>query len=231
MKLEGTLETFPIRELIDMVVYSSVTGVLNIYGPVEAGHLFFRDGSLYHVERGTTQGVDALAELMEQLHGTFSFVSDVVSEEESLWGSLTHHLQTAERLAVRWRQLRPYVPSLELVPQLIVPREAAQRRVPAIHQPVLGLIDGHSSLRQIAAALSWAEVELAEAVVQMTVDGLVDLRSSRTRGQGPEEPTGEGLFDRLLPRGPAPGRAVEGEGGRQAHSLNAEDLVLRLLRG
>lgn len=201
MKLEGTLATFPLRELIDMIVYSSVTGALNIYGPGDHGRLYFRDGVLTHVEHGQSTGVEALAELLELQTASFTFVSGATTEAETTWGSLHHHLQSAERLAARWRQLRPYLPHLELVPALLVAPEAAARRVPQGHQPILAAIDGQRNLHQLALVVGWAEIDLAEGIVQMTVDGLLDLRGQRQSTQSGPTPEAlhqaGGLFDRL----------------------------------
>lgn len=234
MKLEGSLETIPLRELVDIAIYSSVTGALNIYPCHGAqGRLYFREGALYHAERGPATGVEALAELME-LGGGFAFVSDMVSDQESLWGSLAHHLQTAERTAARWRQVRPYVPTLDLTPALLVGREAALCRIGPAHQPVLAAVDGQASLRQIAEGVGWATIDVAEAIVQMAVDGLIDLRSQRPADEADEaadapRPAG-GIFDRLRAMGqPAP-RAAEAEPARVAEGRAAEELILKLLR-
>lgn len=236
MKLEGSLDTFPLRELIEMVAYSSVTGALNIFGPGEPGHLYFRDGVLYHIVRGPTQDIDALAEMLEMGSATFTFVSEAEVEQETLWGSLTYHLQCAERIAARWRQLRTYVPNLDLVPLLVSSRESALRRVGQGHQQVLDTIDGQASLRQIAATMGWAELDVAEAIVQMTVDGLVELRSQRvtaspTITKAPPR-ADNGVFDRILGRAPLPQRCgAESEPARTAEPHTPEDLIIKLLRG
>lgn len=232
MKLEGSLDTFPLRELIEMVVYSSVTGVLNIFGPGDIGHLYFRDSVLYHVECGQSHGLEALAELLDRARGEFSFVSDNVSDQSSLHGPLDTLLQTAEQIAARWRRIRAYVPSLDLIPQLLVAREAANRRAGPALQTVLALIDGRVSLRQIAAQLGWSEIDIAEAVAQLSVDGLVELRSTRQQpGQPhPHEPArSEGIFDRILSRSP-PGDAQPCAVEAPQRS-SSEELILRVLRG
>jgi hypothetical protein len=218
-----------------MIVYSSVTGVLNIYNSGAQGQLYFCDGTLYHIERGPSKGVEALAELLEQSAGNFAFVSDVKVEAESLWGSLAHHMQTAERVAIRWRQVRPYIPHLDLTPTLLVTRETALRRIGPAHQPVLATIDGQASLRQIAASLGWAEIDVAEAIVQMTIDSVVDLckpRCGASPAAAPEPQQSGGLFDRIKPRSQAPARPLaEPELARAAESRASEELILKLLRG
>jgi hypothetical protein len=240
VNLEGTLDTFPLRELIDMVIYSSVTGMLQIEGPGEAGRLYFRDGLLYHVVRGATRGVGALGELFELSSGSFSFVSKAVSAEESLAGPVSAHLEQAERLGTRWRQIRRYVPTLDLFPVLIGSREAAVRRVSPYHYPLLDGIDGEASLRQLAERCGWDLIDVAEAAAQMSLDGVVDLR--RGPGTAPAAPLpqiaarGEGLFDRLrtrvgLTQQPLAPDAGPPHGGETPPRANSEDLILQLLRG
>ncbi len=242
MKLEGSLTTFPLRELIDMIVYSSVTGVLNVYSPGQPGQIFFRDGTLYHIERGPARGVDALAELLEHADVRFAFVNNVQSEAETIWGSLTMHLQTAERTASRWHRIRAYIPTLDLTPTLVISRDQAIRRIGPAHYPVLGLIDGQHSLRQIASELGWAQIDVAEAVTQFSLDSLVNLQAPATARQ--DQPVtastsgrngngnGNGVFDRLLGRSQTVSRPSEAvEPVRAAPpERRPEDLILQMLR-
>lgn len=237
MKLEGSLATFPLRELIEMVVYSSVTGVLNISSPSAVGHLFFRDSALYHVERGAAEGVDALAELFELSHGSFCFVSNAVCEKQSLYGALNTHLLAAEGLGARWRQIRAYIPHLDLVPQTVSLRDGLLRRASPAHADVLAAVDGRASLREIAARLGWAPIDIAEIVAQLSVDGVVELRPPQ-HGPAPadhhaphERPGCNGLFDRILAHTqPKDHDAEARRPADQPQRPPAEDMILRLLR-
>lgn len=238
MKLEGTLDTFPLRELIDMVIYSSVTGVLEIEAPGAAGRLFFRDSDLYHAECGPARGVEALGELFELSSGNFSFTSKVVSDEVSLAGSVDIHLEHAEQLSTRWRQIRRYVPSLDLFPLLMVSREIAMRRISPHYYDLLDGIDGCTSLRQLAERCGWAGIDMAEAAAQMSLDGVIDLRRepvSSPPGPPPELAVrGEGLFDRIRGRAgqlqqgaPEPGQPSDDQAPSRTVS---EDVILQFLR-
>jgi hypothetical protein len=238
VKLEGSLDTFPLRELIDMVVYSSVTGVLNIFGPGEAGRLYFRDSVLYHAERGAADGLQALGELFEIGNGSFSFVSKATSPSESLSGSLDSNLFTAERMAARWRQIRPYVPSLDYIPNLLLSPEVAIRRVNVAHTQLLHAIDGRSNLRALAAATGWAQVDVAEAIVQMILDGFVEIRTAqapaKADGARAPAPRAGGLFDRARSEPLSLPDGDRGQGPTQASMASApettETLILQLLR-
>jgi hypothetical protein len=71
VQLDGTLEKFPLRELIEMVVYSSVTGVLELAVGDGIGRLFFRDGRPYHAVAGEQVGADAVAAMFEERDAPF----------------------------------------------------------------------------------------------------------------------------------------------------------------
>lgn len=234
MKLEGTFETFSLRELIDIVIYSSVTGVLNIFGAGDSGHLYFRNSVLYHVERGPARGVEALGELFELREASFSFVSDAVVDDQTLYGSVEAHVLAAQELGIRWRSIRTHVPRLDLVCRLVVAPELAERCIHPRHLPMLAVVDGQRTLRQIAALLSWAEIDVAEAAAEMSGDGVVALGKAfdAPREQPRNEPqtSGGGLFDRILARA----QVYDAELAASEYappSNTAEEQILRVLRG
>ncbi|NJN17985.1 MAG: DUF4388 domain-containing protein [Oscillochloris sp.] len=233
MKLEGTLATFPLRELIDMIIYSSVTGALNMYAGERSGHLYFRDGHLYHVDFAEQIGTDGLADLLELSDGGFAFVSDQISSEESMWGDLDFHLQTAERLAMRWRQVRAYVPSMAFIPQVLLAPDQLQRRVSPLHLPFLEQLDGVKSLQSVATELGWSAIDVAEAAAQLVLDGVIDLRRTaapaRQRSEEPSRSEG-GLFERIIRRN-GTGHPVSGPTPATPATSSPEDAILQLLRG
>ena len=101
MQLEGTLDTFPLRELIEMVVYSSVTGVLNVEIGSGIGRLYFRDGQPYHALAGDQSGINAVCAMFEQTHSRFSFAAGDVSDNRCGW--IVGMIEHGEELARLWR--------------------------------------------------------------------------------------------------------------------------------
>ncbi len=249
MKLEGTIEQFPLRELIEMVFYSSVTGVISIYGARGCGQIFFRDGQPYHADYGDLNGLAAVGAMFEELSAKFSFVSDTTCDDETLWGDPLDLVDQAERLAARWRVLRPHITSLAMVPRRLFSPEAVHYRVDPAHWSYFLAIDGQHTLEELATLLNCEPIDLCEAVVQLCKDGLIELRRSSVivpKAEGPPAtvPLSNhgGLFDRLLGALPSvtPPRA---EGGTNADAPQAqraagslvhsqkEEAILRLLRG
>lgn len=248
MKLEGWLKHYPLRELLEMTVYSSVTGVLNIIDTQPFGQIYFRDGQLYHVISGELTGMDAFASLFEAEEARFSFVSEVTIEAESIWGDPLELAEQAERLAGRWQRLRPLIPHLKLVPVALRSSDEARTHVSPDFWPYFAAIDGVQTLAAIATALQCDRLELCEAIVQMHADQLIELRatgqvagsSAIAKPPQPMSPKG-GFFDRLmagLPQPTRPTRATENpaapaDGAARKDTAPpdiTEEAILRLLR-
>jgi Domain of unknown function (DUF4388) len=230
VKLEGTLQTFPLRELIDMIIYSSVTGVLNLYDTESTGHIYVRDGHLYHADQYGLRGVDALAAMLELPSTTrFAFVSELTIDEESIWGDAEFHLQSAERTAVRWRHVRPIVRNMALVPRALLSPEVALNRAGPSLQPLLTIVDGRLSLHQIAAQLGWSDLDTAEAVARLRQAGVLELGEADHAGEPvlvadePMRHSDGGLFSRL--------RAKMGRvAGVEAEPTRGDELIFQILR-
>lgn len=257
MKLEGSLEMFPLRELIEMTVYSSVTGSLNIYSAQGDGHIFFRDGQPYHAIYNTkTTGIAAVVAMFEMLQATFTFVADAVADEETLTSDPLDLVENAERMADRWQRLRPDIPDLSIVPHLLCSQERARFNISPAHWSIFTAIDGQKSLETIIQSLNMEPVEVCEAIVQMKSDHLIELKQSNrfinecmvettpTTPTGHPRAAGAGVFDRLLGNSasvktrhaePVPAckednATVSTPASLKGRSFNEEDPILRLLR-
>lgn len=255
MKLEGSFEVFPLRELIEMTVYSSVTGVLNIYSAQGDGQIFFRDGQPYHATFHTAvTGMAAVVALFERDNATFAFVADVGVDAETLFHDPLDMVEQAERSAMRWKRLRPHVPDLTVVPYLICAPDRARYNISPAHWSIFTAIDGQRSLETIIQMLNLEPIEVCEALVQMKLDQLIDFRRSQrvmptiapepAAVAAPRRAAGVGIFDRLManvpplaaipaePTAARKGDAAPARTPAPAHALQSpeEDRILRLLR-
>jgi hypothetical protein len=74
VSLVGTLETWPLVDIITWANQSQRTGMLRIGLGLNAGILFFKDGDLYRVEWGGLAGEQALLALLSIRGGSFSLI-------------------------------------------------------------------------------------------------------------------------------------------------------------
>ncbi len=252
MKLEGSLTMFPLRELFEMTIYSSVTGSLNIYSAQGDGHIFFCDGQPYHAIYNTQEtGMAALVAIFEMSQATFTFVADVTAEEETLVSDPLDLVENAERLATRWQRIRPDIPDLSTVPHQLCSQERARFNISPAHWSIFTAIDGQNSLNTIIQTLNMEPIEVCEAVVQMKSDHVIELKRPNTFTNEymidppPVTPRrAGGVFDRLLannapaePRMAKPTPVDKEQTGvtrkstsGKARSTTEEDHILHLLR-
>lgn len=208
MQLEGSLTQFSLRELIEMVVYSSVAGVIEVRVGDQIGQIFFRDGLPYHALVGEMAGVDAVCRIFEERDALFRFLAGPECFENTLWMDPWELIEHAERQAQLWSSVRPHIPSLDLIPSLRGNTGAEQIHISEATWPVLSAIDGQRSIMEIARVLSLAPIDTCLALVDLLSRGLVFFRQSLAsplgsssfapEKQGSEQPASGGFFERLM---------------------------------
>lgn len=177
MQLDGTLDKFSLRELIEMVVYSSVTGVLELRAAADVAQIYFRDGQPYHAAAGGQTGLDALAIMFEERDAPFRFVADRETTEATLWSDPWELIERAENQARRWRDIRAHIASVDHVPMLRVAPFVSQIQISEAVWPVLAAVDGQRSIQEIAAHLNWVLLDTCEALGTLVERGLLGMQA------------------------------------------------------
>ncbi len=209
MQLEGSLSQFPLRELIEMAVYSSVSGVLEVQVGADVGRIFFRDGLPQHAELSALQGIDAIGCMFAEHDASFRFLADNAPVTPTLWMDPWEIIDLAEHQAQTWTTVRPYVSALGAIPTLRTPLQRAQSLVGEDLRPLLMMIDGRRSIPDIARDLAVAPIDVYVGIATLIQQKIVTL----TQPQPPAGSTGdpqtstgdreekrEGFFERLIAR-------------------------------
>lgn len=191
---------FPLSELIEMVVYSSVTGSLNIFSAQRMGQIFFRDGQPYHAVCDSNVGLSAVVALFEETEAYFSFIDAHIEETTTIFSDPFDLIEGASRLAVRWKRVRRYVEDLDLVPCAVGPLEQARSRVSLEHWSILTSIDGQRSVADIIHELNFESIEVCEALAEMRSDHLIELRHPQIGSSMPANQAAASLVAPQLPR-------------------------------
>lgn len=217
MQLDGTLDTFPLRELIEMIVYSSVTGVLELRLGQGVGQLFFYDGRPYHAIAGDEAGQEAVPRLFEMPGAAFHFVAGHTVTDETLWQDPLEMIERAERQAAEWQRIRPLIPSTAWVPTLLSHSNAEHIHINERAWPVLAAVDGQRSVAEVAENLGMTVLDVCVALASLLEQKLIAVRAPRPGFLEPRTaqassapqapPPSSGFFDRVL----AQAQAAEGE--------------------
>ena len=208
MKLTGTLDKFPLRELIEMIVYSSVAGVLELRVGDEVGQLFFDDGRPYHAAVGEYTGYEAVGRMFEQRDAMFRFVAGGIADAETLWLDPWELMERAEQQANLWLNVRERIPNMTWIPSLRSNAGVKQIHINEHIWPVLSVVDGQHDIASIAETLGLSELEVGVALVSLLDQGLIAIKpplpallEPRPVPAQPPSPAARpttGFFDRLL---------------------------------
>lgn len=190
MELEGNIKQFPLAELVHMIVYSSVTGALEIGQGGTLGRIYSRDGRIYHASAGDATGVEAFCRLFEQTEAPFRFVAGVEAGIETLWQDPWELVVYAERRVEAWRHVRAFIPSLDCLPMLRSVPSEPRVQVSDTGWTVLARVDGEHSINEIADAMGHVPLEVAEALVPLIQQGMVAILPPRDAPRPPPPPAG-----------------------------------------
>lgn len=179
MELHGTLNQFPLSELMSLMASCTVTGALEIQGENENGQVFCRSGRMTHAQVGELRGMAALEHLIELGEASFTFNGGAKASEETLWGDpwmLIGLVIRRERLLVR---IRMQIPNLHCVPQLSADGVKEGVRIPIAAWPIITTINSQRTVYEVATTLGYDLNDVALAITWLVKRGLVAMRSPR----------------------------------------------------
>jgi hypothetical protein len=181
LQLEGRLSQFPLRELIEMVVYSSVKGLLELRAGDELAVLYFSDGAPCCARAGGYNGLEAVGYMFELPDADFRFYAGSESESDNIWMDPWELMESAEHLARSWAPLRPHIPSLEAVPVLEPAAASDGVQINDTFWPVLSAVDGQRSVLAITRHVHYSLLDVCMALVSLKQKGLITIRPMAPR--------------------------------------------------
>lgn len=204
MQLQGSLTQFSLRELIEMVLYSSVTGLLEIQVDNELTLLFFVDGQPIGAHAHDLIGPDAVA-LMFGSKGDFQFYAGSMPEWKNLWLDPWELITRGEAMAPRWAAVRQEIPSTKMIPCFVDPDGKSPISIPDHLWPLLAAIDSKRSVSQLANVTNTELLDTCEALLTLKKQGLISLIAPQKQTiskpsleQPQTKPAEEGFFERLI---------------------------------
>ncbi len=203
MQLEGNLNQLSLRELIEMITYSSVKGMLEVRDSELAAHLFFSDGQPCHAVAGDLRGIDAVGRIFEIREGAFRFYAGSEADAETLWYESAELIQRGEDLARGWLRIRALIPSHHWVPVLTESGIAPRIQLDPYVWPVLAAVDGKRDIIAIANHLSISLYEVCDILADLKQRGLITVNppvvvSDSSSGTIAPMQAKPGFFERLI---------------------------------
>jgi uncharacterized protein DUF4388 len=179
MAFQGSLAELHLPDIIQLISVSGKTGVFHLTSGVLAGEIYLNDGKIVHAQLDDVSGEEAVYALAMWSQGDFRFDPGVATEVRTITKSNTNLLMEAARRLDEWRVLSKKIPSTDMVPEFVVQEHRdGQINLNTSEWLILSKIDGHRSVKEIAAATRLTAFDAAKILYGLVATGLIRLRSS-----------------------------------------------------
>jgi len=225
MAFQGSLAELHLPDIIQLVSVSGKTGVFHLSDAAHRGDIWLQEGRIVHAETEDLSGEEAVYALAIWRVGEFRFEAAAAAPRQTIQKSNTNLLMEAARRLDEWRVLSKKIPSVELVPEFVIlDNREGQINLNTMEWLLLSKIDGHRSVRQIAAAARMGVFDAAKLLYGLVATNLIRLKEKGAASVTERTPA------RPLPA-PAPGTpAVSRPAPEPAPSLPHLPALTRLAR-
>jgi Domain of unknown function (DUF4388) len=177
MAFQGSLAELHLPDIIQLVSVSGKTGVFHLSDAAHRGDIWLHEGRIVHAETEDLSGEEAVYALAIWRVGEFRFEAAAAAPRQTIQKSNTNLLMEAARRLDEWRVLSKKIPSVELVPEFVIlDNREGQINLNTMEWLLLSKIDGHRSVRQIAAAARMGVFDAAKLLYGLVATNLIRLK-------------------------------------------------------
>jgi hypothetical protein len=240
MSFQGSLSELPLPDVIQLVSSSGKTGCFHLTDGDIKGQIYIHEGKIVHAQVEDLSGEEAVYQLAIWSRGEFFFETGASVAANTITKTNTNLLMEAARRLDEWRVLQKKVPSMDLVPEFVIPEgREGQINLNTSEWLILSKIDGRRSIKAIANASSHSTFEACKILYGLIATNLIRLKEgpSAAPARPTAPPSAPATLPPTLPPGPGPtGRPANAPLPRQATippgSLSAGgiELVQRLVK-
>ena len=177
MAFQGSLAELHLPDIIQLISVSGKSGVFHLSDGPHQGQIYLLEGKIVHAQLDDTAGEDAVYALAIWSQGDFKFEHGVATEHRTITKSNTNLLMEAARRLDEWRVLSKKIPSTDHVPEFVVQEHReGQINLNTSEWLILSKIDGHRSIKQMAAASGLSVFDVAKILYGLVATGLIRLK-------------------------------------------------------
>ena len=208
--MQGTLDDFPLPDIIQLVSLSKKTGSVEIRSSDGAGtgKMFFLNGRIVSAQLEDLPPVEAILTFFTFPGGDFRFIdNDPAPHTEPITKSNELLLIEGVGRAEEWQKLRERIPSLDAVLGLVADPAVTQRDINLKPEEwrILTMINGRDSLRAISQRTGLGNFRTARIIYHLIQAGLIAVQSIAPPPAAPRPPPA--VPNAPAPAGPRPGGA------------------------
>ncbi len=177
MSFQGSLSELPLPDVIQLVSSSGKTGCFHLTDGDIKGQIYIHEGKIVHAQVEDLSGEEAVYQLAIWSRGEFFFETGAAVAANTIAKTNTNLLMEAARRLDEWRVLQKKVPSMELVPEFVIPEgREGQINLNTSEWLILSKIDGRRSIKAIANASSHSTFEACKILYGLIATNLIRLK-------------------------------------------------------
>jgi uncharacterized protein DUF4388 len=177
MAFQGSLTELHLPDIIQLISVSGKTGVFHLTDGHLKGQIYLHDGKIVHAQLEDAVGEEAVYTLAIWSQGDFKFEPGTGTELRTISKSNTNLLMEAARRLDEWRVLSKKIPSVDMVPEFVVQEtREGQINLNTSEWMILSKIDGHRSIKTIAATGRLSVFDVSKILYGLIATGLIRLR-------------------------------------------------------
>lgn len=185
MALQGTIETFALPDVMQLLASTHKTGCLRLDGGRGSGSIWVSDGKIVGGDVSSAPHADGPIEVVFELlrfrDGDFVFDADV--EPESAWDTadVAATLSEAEEMLEEWKSIEAVVPSLDSWVTLAAALPDSEVTIDGARWELIVAVAGGISVDGLAERFSLGEMPISKRVKELVEAGLAEV------GEAPPE--------------------------------------------
>jgi hypothetical protein len=205
MAFQGSLAELHLPDIIQLISVSGKTGVFNLVDGALKGQIYLNEGKIVHAQLEDTSGEEAVYALAIWSQGEFKFEPGIATDQKTISKSNTNLLMEAARRLDEWRVLSKKIPSTDMVPEFVIlENREGQINLNTMEWLILSKIDGHRSIKSIAAGGGLAPFDVSKILYGLIAAGLIRLKEPVKEAPpvkpAPASPAVTGAVHTPLPR-------------------------------
>ena len=179
MSFQGSLSDLALPDVIQLVSSSGKTGCFRLTDGEIKGEIYIHEGKVVHAQVEDLSGEEAVYQLAIWSRGEFFFEAGVTVAANTITKANTNLLMEAARRLDEWRVLQRKVPSMDLVPEFVIPEgREGQINLNTSEWLILSKIDGRRSIKAIANASSQSTFETCKILYGLIATNLIRLKEA-----------------------------------------------------
>lgn len=178
MALQGTIDSFPVVDVLGLLSASAKTGCLELKGDRGHGSLWLRDGKIVAGDvhdHPTTAASEVVFELLLFEEAAFEFVVCEYGQSEPFESSVPEAIEQAEQMLEIWQQVRDVVPELSMQITLATEIEDDEITLSAPDWSLVANCAAQPTVGGVLDELGLGEFEGCRRLADLAERGLVEL--------------------------------------------------------